>query len=161
MIGNWIMPRRGAVVAPEPISPIVSRASLLCKPGGGFENAGLRMHAKVSSSYIHFRSCRRLTICSATLSFGVWTLDHSPGLSPNDSAQKSVGSVNPVVQAERKAIDARLIIPRRKACEQLLDAVGRTVSLRGFGVKDIRGGANKRAFAPCGHTGRKWQVIKE
>src|SRR5437773_2901095 len=54
VIRQWIMPEQRAVVAAEPVPPVVARASLLGEARRRFEFAGVRTHPEIASTDVDF-----------------------------------------------------------------------------------------------------------
>ena len=92
MIRDRVLPCRNAIIAPEPISPVVATAALLGEAGFGLERAGVRVHSEIAATNINFAGLRLLT--SAV------TRTKRAGFAVNDSAAEAVGAVDPVVQAK-------------------------------------------------------------
>src|SRR5262249_43535841 len=89
LIGDRVMPGERAIVAPEPITPIIASATLLGDPGGGLESAGFGLHAKIAAPDIN--------------------LDGSSASggrrgAVDDAAEQAVGAINPIVQAKAEAV---------------------------------------------------------
>src|SRR5437773_5594360 len=88
VIRQWIMPKQGAVVAAEPVSPVVARPSLLREARRRFELASVGTHPEIASADVDFLAAD----------------------SVDGASDQPVGAVNPVVESEAQTVDARLII---------------------------------------------------
>ena len=53
MVRERIMPHKGAVVATEPVAPIIANATLLGQAAGRFESAGFRIKTKITPANVH------------------------------------------------------------------------------------------------------------
>src|SRR5258706_9221118 len=76
MIRQGIMPGDGAIVGPEPVSPIIANATLLSEAADRFENGGIGIHPKIATPNIH-------------LDWGGRGGAHPATLSVNDAAQQA------------------------------------------------------------------------
>ena len=104
----------------------------------GLERAGVGIHAEVAAAQI----------------------DLAAG-SVNDSAEQAVRAVDPVVEAERKAVHASLVVVGDEAGEEFFHHVCATVAVGIFGVNDVGRGADECAFSPCHHAGGKWKSVEK
>jgi hypothetical protein len=84
------MKKRAAILATKPMSPIVTHASVLREAGDGFESTGIWIHPKIMTAQIDACLGNRAAA--------------------NDAAEQTVRAVDPIVQSQRKTIDARLIV---------------------------------------------------
>src|SRR5262245_22187843 len=120
MIRNWIMPQQRAVIATEPVIPIIADASLLGEAAGRFEDTGPRLKTKVAATDIDLKARRNA---------GVWRfrarsqVKRTSG-AMNGAAQKSVRPVNPIIQSQAQAVDTRLVVFGDEALQYLSDDVG-------------------------------------
>src|ERR1043166_2243990 len=55
MIGDGIMPGGRAVVASQPVAPIIARAALLRQTRGWLEGAGVGVHAEIAATDIYLQ----------------------------------------------------------------------------------------------------------
>ena len=58
LIGQGIMPEQRAVVAPEPVAPVVARAPLLREARGRLEVASVGVHPEIAAADAHLRAGR-------------------------------------------------------------------------------------------------------
>src|SRR5213078_2542848 len=99
MVGQWIMPEQRAVVAAEPIVPIVARAPLLRQSRGWLEFPLIGAQSEIAAANVDLLAA---------------------GHAVNPAADQPVGAIHPVVQPKTQTVDARLIVFRGKTAEQLL-----------------------------------------
>ena len=128
VFGKREVEKRATVFATEPVAPIVAHAPVLREPGDGLERAGVRVHAEVVTANIH---------------------------AADDSAEQTICAVNPIIQAEREAVDARLVVVGHEAGEEFFHHVGASVAIGVFGVNDVWRSADERPFFPRHHA--RWE----
>src|SRR5688572_5973743 len=108
-----IVPQQSAVIAAEPVAPIVAHAPLLRPPNHRLDLACVRPAAEVTPDQL-----RRLA-----------------SLETADLASKQpTGTIDPVVQAVAEAVDASLVVVRRKSAEQLANHVRAAVGIGVFAI---------------------------
>src|SRR5438552_12400161 len=167
MIRNRVMPGRRAVVASQPIAPIVARPALLRESRSRLKSPATGVHAEIAATDVHFdrRSRREEALTSFAVRMSLLTSAPTRAqctrLTPNNAAQQTIRAVNPIVQPEAQAVHPRLVVSRGKAREELFDHVGVTVAVGIFRIQDIRRSANQRAFAPGRHAGGEREIIQE
>ena len=114
MVRQRIMPADGAVIATEPVSPIVSNAALLSEAGCRLEHACVGIHAKVTATNVDLR-------VAARRASGVTCFGKAAGFAVNDTAEEAVCTINPIIQTEAEAVDAGLIVFSNEAGKNLLN----------------------------------------
>ena len=77
------------------------------------------------------------------------------------AADEPVRAVNPVIQSEAQAVDARLIVLRRETCEQFRHHIGLAVAVGVLGVDDVRRGADEHTLAPRRDAGGEGKALEE
>ena len=119
---------RVAVVAAEPVVPVVAVAAELRRPVCG-SDVRVGPDAKIPAAGPHLaRSCE-LDLAAAV----------------------AVGAVKPVVQAPDQAVDAMLLIAFLEAAVQDLALVGPAVAVGVLGVKNFRRTRDEHALAQGAH----------
>src|SRR5689334_17297615 len=97
MVGDRIMPDRRAVIAAKPIAPIIARTALLRESRFRLKCAEVRLDAKIAPTDINFYWLRNRIADGCCFAF-------------DDAAEQAVGAVDPIVETEAEAVDARLIV---------------------------------------------------
>src|SRR5439155_8373403 len=59
MIRNRVMPGRRAVVAPQPMAPIIARPALLGETGSRLKSPAIGVHPEIPSPYVHLNCSSR------------------------------------------------------------------------------------------------------
>src|SRR5216683_2551662 len=114
VVGQRVVPAEIAVVAAEPVGPIVAHPALLRPSRSRLKNALVRIDAEIAITQAH-------------------------GLAPkaaDRAAEHSTRAVYPAVQAVLQAVHARLIIVGPEAAEQLSDHVRLAVASSVLGIED-------------------------
>ena len=140
VIRQWIMPEQSAVVAAEPVAPVVARASLLREARRRFEFARVGTQPEIAAADVDI-----LAVSD----------------SMDGASDQPVCAVNPVVESEAQTVDARLIILRCETSEQFFHRVGLAITICVFGINDVRRGADEHALVPRGDAGGEGEVIEE
>src|SRR5262245_49072668 len=110
-----------SIQAAEPVVPIVAVASLLGYSGSRLECARVGVHPEIAPLDIHL-----------AIIFGT----------ANDASDQAVGAINPIVETERKAVNACLIVSCREAGEKILHDIGATIAIGVLGINDVGSGAD-------------------
>src|SRR5262249_17112554 len=118
MIGQRVMPAKVGIIAAEPIAPVVAHSPLLRASGRRFDNAFVRLNAKIPIAELN-----RLT--------GNRTL--------NLAAKQSTRSVHPTVQSIFQTVDTGLKIPDTEAGEQFAHHIRFAVALAVLRINDVGG----------------------
>src|SRR5678815_1339733 len=87
---EWKMKERTAVLATKPMSPIVTHTPMLSETGHRFEGAGIGIHSEIAAAQINASLGDRSTV--------------------NDAAEQAVRAIDPIIEPDRQAIDACLIV---------------------------------------------------
>ena len=140
MIFEHVMIHGVAVIAAEPVTPVVAAAAELGLAGLSVDQALVGANAKIPAA-------------------NVQRLPSLHGLRP--AAAVAVGAVDPVIQPPDEAIDAVLLVALGEAGEERLAHVGAAGTGRVFGVEDLRSTGDNHALAPGHHTGREGKVVEE
>ena len=91
VVRDRVMPGSGAVVATQPVAPIIAHPPLLREAAGRLKGARVRVHTKIPAADVHLPPA---------------------GNSMDDSAQQTIRAVNPIIQPQAQAVDPRLVILR-------------------------------------------------
>src|SRR5207248_2860731 len=127
-----VMKQRMAVVAAEPVAPVVRISAILRHSGFELHQSLIRPDAQ---------------IFSAQIEPGIAL----PGL--NDTAAPAVSAVNPVIESPAQRVDAKLRIPFFESFKERLVKVRFAVAVAIFGVENLRRGRDDRAVAPSDDAG--------
>src|SRR5262249_26044824 len=134
------MPHRVAVVAAEPVAPVVATAAVLRLSRHGVEVAVIGANAQVAAGDV----------------------DGLAGLRRLDaSAAIAVGDVDPVVEAPRQRVDAVLLVALDKAAVEDNLPVGLAVAVGVLGVENLGGAGHDDALAPRHNAGWKADLVEE
>src|SRR5262249_39882395 len=126
-IVNRIKPGGGAVVAAEPIAPVIARAGLLREAAGGPPPPRGWGGPEIPATNVHF--CTRGSRSEDAFA-------GSGGQSAeigDDAAEESVSAVDPIIQAEAEAVDARLVIAGVETGEDFFDDVRLAITVSVLG----------------------------
>ncbi len=124
---HGVVPDGIAVVATEPVAPIVPVASALGSAGKWFVLSGNRIDTQVQPANIDFVA--RL-------------------LRQDDAASIAVRDVQPVIEAPGKPVDAMLLVGTGEAGIPRFALVRFPVAIGVFGVKNFRRGSDEDALVP-------------
>src|SRR5262249_38210809 len=125
VIRERIMPAEVAVIAAEPVAPVVAHAALLRTSSGGVQVAGGPLDAKVAVSEgnnVFLRAGRG------------WLQRPARDV----AAEHAARTVDPAVEAVFEAVDASLIVAGAEAAVEFLDDVGFAVAVGVLGVENVR-----------------------
>src|SRR5438270_2331531 len=115
------MEQRVAVVAAEPVAPVVALAAEFALARDGFDQSLIRFDAEVAAVEVDALSgLERLGM----------------------SAAPAVGAVEPAVEAPPQAVDPELRVARLEAAVQHRLHVGMAVVFSVLGIDDVRGGGD-------------------
>src|SRR5437879_2275554 len=134
VVGQRIMPAEIAVVAAEPVGPIVAHPALLRPSRPRLKNSFIGLDAEIAIDQAH-----RLP----------------PSKTVDRASEPPARPVDPAIQAVLQAVDARLVIVRPEAAEQLPNHVCLAAAIAVFGIEDVGGTADQVPFAPSSHAGRE------
>src|SRR5262245_38407132 len=123
MIRERIMPAQIAVVAAEPVAPVVAHAALLRASRRRLEFAGVGLDAKVAVAQGHDSPL-------APLGRGAG----GEGPACDVAAEHAARAVDPAVEPIFEAVDAGLIVARAEATVEFLDDVRFAVAVGVLGV---------------------------
>ena len=137
--GHVIMPHPVWVVVAEPVTPIITPTAKLGLACDGLEFAG-HLEAKIEPVDIRLFTGR---------------------LAGDGAAAVAVGGVNPVVQSERKAVHAMLLVALVETGEEYFAYVGAAIAGHVLGVDNVRRGTDEDALAPREHAVGKIQPFEE
>src|SRR5262249_2934462 len=111
-----VVPQERAVVATEPIAPVVPHPSLLRAAGGGLDLAGGGRDADVGAAERQSRA----------------------GEVGDRPAEEAARAVDPAIEPILQAVDARLVVVRAETRKELLDDIGLAIAISVLGVEDVR-----------------------
>src|SRR5262249_31283612 len=134
------MPHRVAVVAAEPVTPVVATAAVLRLPRHRVEVAVIGPDAQVAAGHADALAGLRRLDASATI---------------------AVGDIDPVVESPRQRVDAMLLVPLDEAGIEDNFLVRLAVAVGVLGVEDLGGGRHNDALAPRHDTGRETDFVEE
>src|SRR5262249_9173906 len=116
VVGQDVVPHRIAVVAAEPVAPVVAAAAVLRLTALQVDLAGVGLDAKIATANVHdLAGLERLDLAAAV----------------------AVGAVDPVVQAPDEAVDAVLLVALGEAGVEDDLLVGLAGAFGVLGVEDV------------------------
>jgi hypothetical protein len=155
-----VVPQRVAVVAAEPVSPVVALSAELRLATLGVDLARIGANPQIAAVDVDLRSrtcasgwCAVFHSRSERTTQGGDRLDHP--------AAVAVADVQPVIQAPPQAVDAVLLVPFAEALIQGLAHVGLAVAGRVLGIEDLRRGGDEDPLAPDLHAGGERNLVEE
>src|SRR5262249_41916898 len=165
------VPHRVAVVAAEPVAPVVLAAAVLRLAGRRLQLAGVRPDAQVVAAEGDGPPHPPpLSPAAGGAGGGIWAPPAPRGggggggggrTRRDGAAAVAVGDVDPVVEPPHRAVDAVLLVALDEAAVERDALVGLAVAVGVLGVEDLRGTRHDDALAPGHDAGWEADAFEE